>query len=129
METPYYQEAFESMFDVLKMFENKKSPAPAIVPVENNKNNENHSNNISRHNGLINLARLLRSKSSEQIEDSFDKAIKDEIRLFTSLINEIEIRSTKRFWLEQKNTLPNLYLLAIKLLNIPPSSSSIGAFF
>ncbi len=96
---PYYLKAFESnMFDILKMFENKKSPAPAIVPVKNNKNNENHSNNISRHYGLINLARLLRSKSSEQIEDSFDKAIMDEIRLFTSLINEIEIRSTNIFW-------------------------------
>ena len=125
---PYYQKGLDCLFDVLKIFENK--PTPSIELQENNSHtNENNLNNITRQDGLINLSRLLKSKSSQQIADPFDKKINNEIKLFSSIINEIEIKSTKQFWFEHKNRLPNLFLLALRLLNIPPSSSSIEAFF
>jgi hypothetical protein len=71
----------------------------------------------------------LRSKSSQQIEDPFDKIINNEIKIWLSTINEIKITSTKQFWFELKNKLPDLYLLSLRLLNIPFSSSSNEAFF
>ena len=90
---------------------------------------ENHRNNITRNDGLIQLSRLLRSRSSQNIEDSYDTKIQDQINSFLTIINETEIISTKKFWLENKNKLPDLFMLALRLLNIPPASSSIESFF
>jgi hypothetical protein len=42
----------------------------------------------------------MRSNSSQDIENLQDKKDQEEINLFSSLIIEIEIESTKKFWLE-----------------------------
>jgi hypothetical protein len=71
----------------------------------------------------------MRSNSSQDIENFQDKKVQEEINLFSSLIIEIEIESTKKFWLEYKNRLPNLFLSALRFSCIPPASSSIESFF
>jgi hypothetical protein len=99
---PYFLKAIESLPDVLKIFETKTTSV-VTQPAEHSEPDENHLNNITRHDGLSNLTRLLRSKSSQQIEDPFDKIINNEIKIWLSTINEIKITSTKQFWFEFKN--------------------------
>ena len=51
----------------------------------------------------------MRSNSSQDIENLQDKKVQEEINLFSSLIIEIEIESTKKLWIEYKNRLPYLF--------------------
>ena len=121
----YFKKALDSIFEVTKMFENNESTHRLDSPERSTQIDEN----ASRSQGLVQLSRLLRSKSSQQIENSKDTKIKEEIQLFISLISEISIQSTKAFWLDYKNRLPNMFLLALRLFNISPASSSIEQFF
>jgi hypothetical protein len=57
-------------------------------------------NNASRQDGLTMLSSLLRSKSSQELQNPDHEKIKDEILKFSNLITEIKIESTKKFWQE-----------------------------
>jgi hypothetical protein len=130
----YFARGLECLLEVVKIFEDKNSPPPLESPVretfdKNSSSNEISVNNTSRNAGLRQLSRLMRSNSSQDVENLQDKKVQEEINLFSSLIIEIEIQSTKKFWLEYKNRLPNLFLLALRFSCIPPASSSIESFF
>ena len=64
------------------MFENKNNPPPRESPVKetfdkNSANNETLVNNTSRNAGLRQLSRLMRSNSSQNIENLQDKKIEE----------------------------------------------------
>jgi len=57
--------------------------------------------------------------------------INDEKKIFLNKIQNIDLKNTnnKTFWLNNKKELPNLFKLALLLLNIPSSSAYVERFF
>ena len=85
---------------------------------------ENTSENVDRDVHLYNFnARL------EKEIEFYSHWILNENDLNKSQGSAYQSRSTKSFWLENQSKLPILFELAIILLNIPASSSSIERFF
>ncbi len=110
----YFARGLECLLEVVKIFEDKNNPPPLECPVretfdKNSSSNEISINNTSQNAGLRQLSRLMRSNSSQDIENLQDKKVQEEINLFSSLIIEIEIESTKKLWIEYKNRLPYLF--------------------
>ena len=129
----YYTKGLDLIFDVVKMFEIEKDQISQDSSVRNtgetSTRDENLINNRYRNDGLQQLSRLMKSNSSQNIENLNEVKIQEEINSFIALISEIEIESTKKFWIDYKNKLPHLYMLALRLLCIPCASSSIESFF
>ena len=67
-------------------------------------------------------------------ENYIKQQLENEVSLFRSLLIkekmlQYDCISTKRFWLKYKSVLPNLFKLALKLLNIHASTAFIERFF
>ena len=67
-------------------------------------------------------------------DDYLSIKVQNEVSLFRNLIvsekmHDEDCTSTRRFWLKNQSTLPNLYKLAKKLLNIQASTAFVERYF
>jgi hypothetical protein len=108
---------------------------PEILSQNSDSSTESNSQDNFTHARLFNCSQndSVSHISKESLNYACEKALDNEIILFSKLIGDTKIiknaKLTAAFWSENKDDLPKLFELQIILLNIPATSSIIERFF
>ena len=112
-----------------------RNEEPEILSQNSDSSTEANSQDNFTHARLFNCSQndSFSHISKESLNYAYEKALDNEIILFSKLIGDSKIiknaKSTAAFWSENKDDLPKLFELQIILLNIPATSSFIERFF